>query len=320
MSESVPTSVTGFAYATRQRAGSVSSFTYFQEEDDSPEWTEEAVDDGSDDDSGDIIINGHAHDLEVGDRTSSRRKSSGRTRATSDQPLLTRNASMRSGTQEHEDGGGNFSQKLYIESEDLTMVIAGFVTSKIGLLAYVVICCLTGGLGYLLLRWVPRWKIQMVGTASPLSECTWVVVEVRFQNPQNLQRAPTKDSQNQWGEFTVNYISAVDYQHPLSSVFGRHGTEKLNGYRVDPDPELQTLRSLDYRYMRLIYHPVEDKFLLNNSWWDPQWTDVKALREGLDSDERDPRDQVFGRNMIEIREKTIPELLLDEASPQIAKH
>jgi len=136
----------------------------------------------------------------------------------------------------------------------------------------------------------------MVGKPAPLSQCTWVVVE------------------NQWGEFTVHYISADEYGYPLSSVFGRPSKEKLNGYRGDPDPELEVLRFLDYRYMRLIYHPVEDKFMLNNNWWDPQWTDVKALREGLDSDERDPRDQVFGRNMIEIREKTIPELLLDEVS------
>ena len=292
----------------------MSSFTYFQEEDDSPEWTEEAVDDGSDDDSDGIIINGYAHDLEAGDGASIRRKSSGRTRTTSDQPLLMRNASIRSGTQEHEVGGGNFSQKLYIETEDLTMVIAGFVTSRIGLLAYIALCCITGGVGYLVLRWVPRWQIWMVGRESPLSECTWVVVEVRFQNMQNLQRDPTKYSQNQWGEFTVNYISAQEYKYPLSTIFGRPSKEKLNGYRGDPDPEVETLRSLDYRYMRLIYHPVEDKFLLNNSWWDPQWTDVKALREGLDSDERDPRDQVFGRNMIEIREKTIPELLLDEVN------
>jgi cation-transporting P-type ATPase 13A2 len=314
VSESVPTSVTSFAYATRQRTGSVSSFTYFQEEDDSPDWTEEAVDDGSDDESGDIVINDHGHDLEAGDRASIRRKSSGRTRTTSDQPLLTRNTSMRSDTREHEEGGGNFSQKLYIETEDLTMVIAGFVTSRIGLLAYILICCITGGIGYLALRWVPRWKIRMVGKAAPLSGCTWVVVEVRFQNEQNLQRVSAKDSQNQWGEFTVNYVSAEKYGYPLSSVFGRPSKEKLNGYRGDPDPELDILRFLDYRYMRLIYHPLEDKFMLNNSWWDPQWTDVKALREGLDSDERDPRDQVFGKNVIEIREKTIPELLLDEVS------
>ena len=99
---------------------------------------------------------------------------------------------------------------------------------------------------------------------------------------------------------------------PCPPVFNPPGKEKVNGHRYDDDPEVDTLRYLDYRYMRLIYNPLEDKFVLNNDWWDSQWTDVKALRAGLDSEERDPRDQVFGKNMIEIREKSIPQLLMDE--------
>jgi len=51
---------------------------------------------------------------------------------------------------------------------------------------------------------------------------------------------------------------------------------------------------------------------LNNDWWDSQWSDLKAMKQGLDSEERDPRGQVFGRNMIEIKQKSIPELLVDE--------
>ena len=82
----------------------------------------------------------------------------------------------------------------------------------------------------------------------------------------------------------------------------------------DPrSPEtLKELRFLDYRYLRFIFHPGQDKFVMNNDWWDNQWTDVKAMRQGLDSEERDPRDQVFGKNVIQIRQKTIPELLVDE--------
>jgi cation-transporting P-type ATPase 13A2 len=71
---------------------------------------------------------------------------------------------------------------------------------------------------------------------------------------------------------------------------------------------------LDYRYIRFCFHPLKDKFVLSNSWKDPQWTDVKTLRTGLDSDERDRREQVFGKNMIEIEQKSIPQLLVDEVS------
>ncbi|KIV85541.1 hypothetical protein, variant 1 [Exophiala sideris] len=293
ISESVPSSVTGFAYQRpRQRQGSISSFTYFQDEDETPEYTdEEAIEDVSDEENGHIPE--RERDLEAGDGSSIRRKSSSRHRASVDQPLLRRHASTRSDVQEHDDGG-SFSQKLYIENEDLTMVIAGFSTSSIGYLLYVAICVLTAGIGYLVFRWAPRWRISLVGSPTPLKTCSWVVVE------------------NQWGEFTVNYITVEEYGQPMSTVFTRSGKEKTNGYRYG-DQELPFLRYLDYRYMRLLYHPQEDKFVLNNDWWDPQWKAVKTLREGLDTEERDPRDQVFGKNVIEIKQKTIPELLLDEA-------
>ncbi|OAP56697.1 hypothetical protein AYL99_08809 [Fonsecaea erecta] len=313
ISESVPSSVTGFAYRLpRRRAGSISSFTYFTEQDqESPNVfsDEEAVE--SDEEQGHTA--GGDRDLEAGlEPTSSHRKSSSRYRTSSDQPLLYRHDSARSDTQKHEDGG-NFSQKLYIENEDLTMALAGFTTSTVGYLAYLAICVFTAGIGYLVFRWVPRWRISLVGYSAPLRKCSWVVVEVSYGRERKRSKKKAKKFQNQWGEFTVHYVVSEDYGHPMSTVFTRSGKEKLNGYRYDNDAELRHLRYLDYRYMRLLYYPVEDKFVLNNDWWDPQWVSVKALREGLDTEERDPRDQVFGKNMIEIQQKTIPELLLDEA-------
>lgn len=309
--ESVPTSVSAFAYQyPRQRKGSISSFTYFQDQDETPEFSdEEAIEDLSDQEDG--HMNGEDRDLEAGESQSLRRKSSTRYRASADEPLLRRYDSARSDTQEH-DEGGSFSQKLYIENEDLTMVFAGFSTSSLGYLMYVALCVLTGGIGYLVLRWIPRWRISLVGSPAPLGNCSWVVVEVSSGPERKRPRKKAKRIQNQWGEFTVHYITVEEYGHPLSTVFTRSGKEKSNGYRYDGDREMPLLRFLDYRYMRLIYHPTEDKFVLNNDWWDPQWNEVKALREGLDSEERDPRDQVFGKNIIEIQQKTIPELLLDE--------
>ena len=304
----MPTSTTSFAYQRpRQRAGSIASFTYFQDEDEQLEYPEDAVEDVSDDEL--LIGNGHDQDLEAGTR-SPRRKSSGNQE---DQPLLSRFDSRNSGTQEHEDGG-SFSQKFYIENEDLTIVVAGFSTSSIGYLIYLTICVLTAGIGYLVFRWVPRWRIRLAGTPTQLEKCTWVVVEVSYEHNRNWSRPRAKKKQNQWGEFTVHNVVAEEYGYPTSSVFNRPSKEQLNGHRYDHDGDMKQLRFLDYRYLRFIYHPGQDKFVLNNDWWDPQWTDVKAMKQGLDSEERDPRDQVFGKNAIEIKEKSIPELLVDEVN------
>lgn len=241
------------------------------------------------------------------------RKSSAHHRATSDQPLLPLLDSRHSDTQEHDDGGA-FSQKFYIESEDLTMVVAGFSTSLLGFITYATICILTGGIGYLVFRWLPRWRIRLTGVPTPLRKCTWTVVEVSSGRNRERSKSKTKKKQNQWGEFTVHPVEVEEYGHAMSTVFNRPTKEQMNGHRYDGDRDLQDLRRLDYRYLRFIYHPDQDKFVLNNDWWDSQWTDVKAMREGLDGEEHDPRDQVFGKNMIDIKEKSIPALLVDEVS------
>ena len=75
---------------------------------------------------------------------------------------------------------------------------------------------------------------------------------------------------------------------------------------------LTTLRFLDYRYIRFYFHPLKDKFVLCTNWKDDNWTDVRSIRIGLDSDERYRREQVFGKNEIDIQQKSIIQLLVDE--------
>jgi cation-transporting P-type ATPase 13A2 len=191
-------------------------------------------------------------------------------------------------------------------------VIAGFSTSRWGVTAYVTICVCTLGLGYLFFRWMPRLLIKLTGLPAPLKSCSWAVVEVSTWrcHPKSILHAKTR--QNQWGEFTVHDISIEDYGSTLSTVFGPLSEEYSHGYDDDDDPILEHLKILDYRYMRLLFHPVIDKFVLNNTWADPRWTDIRSLRQGLDSDEREIRTQVFGKNVLEIKQRTVPQLLMDE--------
>jgi cation-transporting ATPase 13A3/4/5 len=64
--------------------------------------------------------------------------------------------------------------------------------------------------------------------------------------------------------------------------------------------------------MRFCYHPLKDHFVQCNSWKDPAWTDVKSIRDGIGSEEKENRELVFGKNLIDIKQKTIPQLLVDE--------
>ena len=180
MSESVPSSITGFAHR-RPRSDSIASFTYFQEDDESPEWSDDQAivdEDQSPDDAGKQADSIYDYDLESGRTPSTRRKSSGYSRASVEDPLLLRRGSTKS------DASGiqrdaHASQKIYVVSEDLTIVIAGFETKPLGFALYVLICTLSAGLGYLVFRWLPRWKVRLIGSSRPLRVCDWVVIEVR---------------------------------------------------------------------------------------------------------------------------------------------
>lgn len=173
MSESVPTSVTSFAHR-RSRADSTASFTYLQDEDDVTPQSDEQVflEDEEDDDYEEDSV-----DLEAGEGEPMRRVSSGYSRSSAHDRLL-RNNSTRT------ESSGHFrisrsSQKIYIENEDLTIVVAGFKTSSLGFALYTTICIFTGGIGWLLLRWLPRLQVRLTGSPTSLRDCSWVVVEVR---------------------------------------------------------------------------------------------------------------------------------------------
>lgn len=78
------------------------------------------------------------------------------------------------------------------------------------------------------------------------------------------------------------------------------------------------LRYIDYRYLHFFYHPLEDRFCLLNGWKDPAWANVKMMRSGLDADDRDSREQIFGGNIVDIKQKSVPELLVDEVSTSLS--
>ncbi|KAJ6171641.1 hypothetical protein N7470_000708 [Penicillium chermesinum] len=294
ISESIPSSVVSFSHR-RNRAGSTVSFTYFQGGEDFADLSnEDAVEDleGLGSDLGDLSGNEGLIEEDIESRRSSFvSKRQSQSRESFEQPLLSRYVSVSSFGRDRR-AGSRLNQKVYIASEDLTAVFAGFSTSIGGFCLYLLLCVFTGGLGYLLLRWLPRWRVKLVGKATPLGKCQWVAIE------------------DQWNHFTTHTVHTQLYERPLSTVFVDSSGQL---YDEDRDPTITTLRFLDYRYLRFFHHPIEDKFSLISGWKDPAWTTAKAMRAGLDADERDSREQIFGQNNIEIQQKSVLQLLVDEA-------
>ena len=175
ISESVPSSITSFVNR-HSRADSITSFTYFQEEDESPEYpSDQAVIDESDDETD------HSeqadNDLESGSVLPRRRKSSAFSRTSVEDPLLHSHDSNQIHNSYYGQGLRT-NQKINIETEGLLIVVAGFETRLVGFAAYITLCTATFGLFYLLFRWIPRLRVWLTGSPKPLRECAWVVVEV----------------------------------------------------------------------------------------------------------------------------------------------
>lgn len=238
--------------------------------------------------------------------------------AESDEPLLSQINSRTSQEfyyHHQEYASERLQQRFYISEEDLVIVIAGYKTHTYRKKLYYLLCFLTLGLGYLILRWFPRWRISCIGKPAPLGQCDWVVVE------------------NQWGELSIIDVNSSKYNRSLSTVFRLEEKKEVSGNSnidsaetsvidnenidedieyVNPDPVLHTLRTINYRYITFFYHPLEDIFLTNFDWVDTAWVDVQDAREGIDNDTQTDRETVFGPNIIDINEKTTIQLLVDE--------
>ena len=173
---SVPSSVTGYAHR-RDRSNSVSRYAYYE----SPERSdEEAMSDELESDGLDPFIEEDERqiDLEYGRTSPPRFRRSTASENADQYPLLHRSSTVSDA--KFPNSRLHRSQKIYIASEDLTLVVAGFGTRHAGSLLYMALCTCTLGLFYVLLRWFPRWKVRLVGISLPLRDCDWVVLEVRF--------------------------------------------------------------------------------------------------------------------------------------------
>ncbi|KAM3513218.1 hypothetical protein MY11210_003160 [Beauveria gryllotalpidicola] len=310
VAESLPTSVSTFSHR-RHRANSTASFTYYEEQPNEDAYSQNSdeisyVDDqdqysrrrsiGSDLDDLDFAVvddedSADRHYIASDDDFLMQRRSSTHSRLSVHTRLLRRDSAATAGSARQ---SGRNSQKVYMANEDLTIAIAGFSTSCWGFSAYILLCVMTGGIAFLVLRWLPRWYVAILGRATTLQSCDWVVIE------------------NQWGELAILDVKSQNYGRPVSSVFG--ASEKLLSYGLDDenDPLLDDLRTIEYRYVRFFYHPIKDRFILSSGWKDPDWTDVRLVRSGLDGDEKTMREQIFGSNLIDIEQKPASRLLVDE--------
>jgi cation-transporting ATPase 13A3/4/5 len=75
---------------------------------------------------------------------------------------------------------------------------------------------------------------------------------------------------------------------------------------------LHDMRYFDYQYIRFIYNPSAQAFMQNSQWKDSDWNMAANCERGIGRETHQERTMVFGHNLIDVQEKTVGQLLVQE--------
>ncbi|RLV90384.1 Vacuolar cation-transporting ATPase YPK9 [Spathaspora sp. JA1] len=181
-------------------------------------------------------------------------------------------------------------QRYYLAEEDIVIGIAGYCNCWWRLVLYYIICITTLGMGYLVLRWFPKYRVNLMGKRSPLGMADWCVIE------------------NEFGELQIVDINRQRFEDVLTNFMPINDEEE----QKEVNPVVPYLHSFTYRYIKFFYHPLQDIFKTNSNWFDNRWLNIKTIKDGIPYQTHQQRLDVFGENKIEIVEKSISQLLIEE--------
>lgn len=196
-------------------------------------------------------------------------------------------------------------QRYYLAEEDLVIGIAGYKNCFWKKVLYNVICFVTFGIGYLILRWFPKLQISLKGNKSPLGEADWCVVE-----NEHGELSIVNLHKQRFNERLSNFLVVTKFDNGVDKNF--YSSEDVRLKNRDADPVIPYMITFNYRYLKFFYNPVEDIFKTNSNWYDGRWLNFKETKEGLTQTLHDRRMNVFGSNSIELEEKSVFQLLVDE--------
>lgn len=188
-------------------------------------------------------------------------------------------------------------QRYYLAEEDLVIGIAGFKTRLAKQWLFYTICFATLGLGYLVFRWLPKYRVALLGDRTPLGQADWVVIE------------------NEFGELSIIDVATQRLNERLLSFLVQPGDGEKRDEDEDSetnDPNVPYIHYFTYRYIKFFYNPIEDIFKTNSNWYDTNWLNLKRTGDGISQTLHEQRTQIFGENNIDIEEKSIGQLLMDE--------
>ncbi|KAF9913042.1 hypothetical protein EC991_005910 [Linnemannia zychae] len=189
-------------------------------------------------------------------------------------------------------------QRVYLEEEDVELIFTGYKYLKSKLYIYYILCALSFGIIFLLGRWMPRHYIAFVAQKCEMNHAEFIVV------------------QNEWGQLAMESVFTKYYGGPIDSVFSPEQMEKTEDDESYNETvitgTLHDMRYFDYQYIRFIFNPSAQAFMQNSQWKDPDWSNAANCERGIGRETHQERTMVFGHNLIDVQEKTIGQLLVQE--------
>ncbi|KAG5519875.1 hypothetical protein PMAC_000152 [Pneumocystis sp. 'macacae'] len=187
-----------------------------------------------------------------------------------------------------------YFQEIKLDDDDDYITISGFTINKPYQFLYYLLSIITGGFAYLIFLWVPQWKVSFILKPSPLGMCDWIVV-------------------NKYGEIDVLKVKKEDHGELVYTIYEGFQNSYNNLQIKNESSEITPLIYIDYRYLRFIYYPQEQKFIPTYAWKDPLFMlSIEDISKGLSTRVRNNREIIFGKNVMDIQEKSIIRLLMDE--------
>ncbi|KAJ3281726.1 hypothetical protein HK104_011310, partial [Borealophlyctis nickersoniae] len=229
-------------------------------------------------------------------------------KARPDTPLLA-NAPAAAGFGTLGNGSGHYTilpdsryEQKYEVEEELSVLIAAHRTSQPKLVLYYLFCILSGGVLYILCRWFTKLELWFKTVRCPLADATVVSLT------------------SEWGEIEVERVKKDSFDGTVGDVFPFSEARKAREVEVfgikdeaARSAAMPCLIHFEYRYIRFILNPMTGQFEPNWTWSDPGWTSINKALEGLNGSRIiEQRRLIFGRNAVNIKEKPILRLAVDE--------
>ncbi|KAI9025770.1 putative P-type ATPase [Phycomyces nitens] len=197
-----------------------------------------------------------------------------------------------------------WQQKLILTEEDVEINIEGYRFNSLRYISYKLACLFTLGVVWLVCRWVPKWWVSWVGQKVDLKDASWLVFVNQYGERQIIRPLREKVSCTVGSVFSLEQIKEEMRENRVE-------LEDIPRY-TNMDETIDQLILVDYRYVRLAYHPLFQKYLIVGFWKDQAWSMVKNMKSGLQAEKCYERLAIFGPNLINIREKPTAKLLTDE--------